>query len=134
MAGFNPMRVMMASAFLATFTRVKISTIHRNTSSPLGTVERTDRSILKKITLVTIKRHMEPYILHQPVKMSAVLLLPPMANASGAVMVSTARITYRSAISSRSLSVLNMIIIPNRIASSHDAVSVPNMLLSTSVT
>ena len=66
--------------------------------------------------------------------MSAVLLLPPMANASGAVMVSTARITYRSAISSRSLSVLNMIIIPNRIASSHDAVSVPNTLLSTSVT
>lgn len=54
--------------------------------------------------------------------------------ASGAVMVSTARITYRSAISSRSLSVLNMIIIPNRIASSHDAVSVPNTLLSTSVT
>ena len=62
MAGFSPIRVMMASAFRATFTMVKISTIHGKTSRPLGTVESTDKSILKKITFVTISRHILPNI------------------------------------------------------------------------
>ena len=34
---------------------------------------------------------MEPYILHQPLKMSDVFLLPPMPKASGALTVSMAR-------------------------------------------
>ena len=93
MAGFSPIRVMMASAFRATFTMVKISTIHGKTSRPLGTVESTDKSILKKITFVTISRHILPNIRHHPVKISDVLLLPPMEKASGAVMVSMARIS-----------------------------------------
>ena len=36
MAGLRPMRVMIASAFFATFTMVRTSTIHGSTSSPLG--------------------------------------------------------------------------------------------------
>ena len=134
MAGFSPIRVMIASAFLATFTIVRIRTIHGMISRPVGTVERTDKSILKKITFVTISVHILPNILHQPLNISEVLLLPPMANASGAVMVSTARITYRSAISSRSRNTLNMMIMPKMITSSHAAPREPNTLASTSVT
>ena len=93
MAGFRPMRVMISSAFLATFTIVTLRTIHGNTSRPLGTVDTTDSSILKNITFVTISRDILPNIRHQPEKISAVLLLPPIENASGAVIVSTARIT-----------------------------------------
>ena len=87
------MRVMMASAFRATLTMVKISTIHGSTSMPLGMVDSTDSSILKNTTFVTIRRHILPNIRHQPVKISEVLLLPPMEKASGAVMVSMARMT-----------------------------------------
>ena len=76
---------MIASAFLATFTIVRINTIHGMISRPVGTVERIDNSILKKITFVTISVHILPNIRHQPPKISEVLLLPPMANASGAV-------------------------------------------------
>ena len=50
-------------------------------------------SILKNITFVTISRHILPNIRHQPVKISDVLLLPPMEKASGAVIASTARMT-----------------------------------------
>ena len=84
---------MISSAFFATFTMVIMRTIQGNTSSPLGTEDTTDSSILKNITFVTISRHMLPNIRHQPVKISAVLLLPPMEKASGAVIASTARIT-----------------------------------------
>ena len=45
------------------------------------------------------------YIRHQPVKMSDVFRLPPIPKASGEVIVSTARIKYRSAISIMSLNV-----------------------------
>ena len=93
MAGLRPMRVTMASDFFATFTMVIIKTIQGSTSRPLGMVERTDRSILKNTTLSAIRTHMEPNIRHQPVKISEVFRLPPMAKASGAVMVSMARIT-----------------------------------------
>ena len=82
---------------------VRISTIHGNTESPVGTVDSTEKSILAKTTLSTVSRHIDPYILHQPVKMSFVSLLPPMPNASGAQMVSTARMKYRSAIAAISL-------------------------------
>ncbi len=84
---------MISSAFFATFTMVIISTIQGNTSRPLGTVDTTDKSILKNMTFVTISKHMLPNIRRQPVKISDVLLLPPMEKASGAVMDSTARMT-----------------------------------------
>ena len=134
MAGFSPIRVMIASAFLATFTIVKTRTIHGIISRPLGTLDKTESSILKKITFVTISVHILPNIRHQPPNISDVLLLPPIANASGAVIVSTARITYLSAISSKSLNTLNMIIRPKMITSSQAAPREPNTPSSTSVT
>ena len=75
------MRVMISSDLWATFTMAKISTIQGSTSSPEGTVDTTENNILKHTRLVTISRHMEPNIRHQPVKMEAVFLLPPMAKA-----------------------------------------------------
>ena len=51
MAGFSPIRVMMASDLCATFTIAKISTIHGSTSSPEGTVDTTENSILQQIRL-----------------------------------------------------------------------------------
>lgn len=75
-----------------------------------------------------------PNIRHQPPNISDVLLLPPIANASGAVIVSTARITYLSAISSKSLNTLNMIIRPKMITSSQAALREPNAPSSKSVT
>ena len=134
MAGFSPIRVMIASAFLATFTIVKTRTIHGIISSPLGTLDKTESSILKKMTFVTISVHILPNIRHQPPNISDVLLLPPIANASGAVIVSTARITYLSAISSKSLNTLSMIIRPKMITSSQAAPREPNIPSSTSVT
>ena len=134
MAGFSPIRVMIASAFLATFTIVKTRTIHGIISRPLGTLDKTESSILKKMTFVTISVHILPNIRHQPPNISDVLLLPPIANASGAVIVSTARITYLSAISSKSLNTLNMIIRPKMITSSQAAPREPNTPSSTSVT
>ena len=134
MAGFSPIRVMIASAFLAAFTIVKTRTIHGIISSPLGTLDKTESSILKKMTFVTISAHILPNIRHQPPNISDVLLLPPIANASGAVIVSTARITYLSAISSKSLNTLSMIIRPKMITSSQAAPREPNTPSSTSVT
>ena len=60
---------------------------------------------MTNITFVAMSRHIEPNIRHQPVKMSDVFRLPPMPKASGEVIVSTARIKYRSAISIMSLNV-----------------------------
>ena len=134
MAGFSPMRVMMASDLWATFTMAKMSTIQGSTSSPEGTVDTTENSILKHIRLVTISRHMEPNIRHQPLKMEAVFLLPPMAKARGAVRVSIARITYRSAISTTSFSTLNMTMTLQMMAMIQEAVSAPNTLSSTRAT
>ncbi len=134
MAGFKPMRVMMASDFFATFTMAKISTIQGRTSSPEGTVDTTENSILKHTRLVTISRHIEPNIRHQPVKMDAVFLLPPMAKARGAVRVSIARMTYRSAISTTSPSTLNMTMTLQMMAMIQAAPKAPNTLSSTSFT
>ena len=94
-------------------------------------MDTTENSILKQTRLVTISRHMEPNIRHQPVKMDAVFLLPPMAKARGAVRVSMARITYRSAISMSSPSTLNMTMTLQMMAMSQEAVSVPKTLSST---
>ena len=133
-AGFRPIRVMMASDLWATFTMAKISTIQGSTSSPEGTVDTTENSILKHTRLVTVSRHMEPNIRHQPVKIPAVFLLPPMAKARGAVRVSMARMTYRSASSMTSPSTLNMTMTLQIMAMSQEAVRVPKMLSSTRVT
>ena len=67
---------------------------------------------------------MEPNIRHQPVKMSDVFRLPPMPKASGEVIVSTARMKYRSAISIMSLNVWNMTMMP-QITTSSQAPAIP---------
>ena len=115
------MRVMMASIFFATLTMPNTSTIQGSTSRPLGTKASTDNSILRKITLVTMTRHMEPNILHQPVKMSDVFLLPPTPKAKGAHKVRTARMMYRSAISRMRLNTLNITMRPQITTRSHAA-------------
>ena len=76
---------------------------------------------------------MEPNIRHQPLKMSDVFRLPPMPKASGEVIVSTARMKYRSAISIMSLNVWNMTIMPQITTSSHDPVSPPKDASSANV-
>ena len=71
------------------------------TPAPLGMADMADSSSFRKTTFISIITHMEPYILTQPLKMSSVLLLPPIPKAKGAIMVRVARITYRSAISKK---------------------------------
>lgn len=130
------MRVIMASDFFATFTMAKMSTIQGSTSSPEGTVDTTENSILQHTRLVTMSRHILPNIRHQPEKMGAVFLLPPMAKASGAVMVSMARTTYRSATSMTRPSTLNMTMTLQIMAISQAAVrepKIPSFTSSTSV-
>lgn len=128
------MRVMMLSAFFATLTMERTRIIHKKVSRPLGTAESTDKSILRKITWLTISTHMEPYIRHQPVKMSDVLLLPPTPKASGAAIVSTPRITYRSATSTSSLNTWNMMMILKIMINSQKTERLPKTLLSTRCT
>ena len=56
----------------------------------------------------TIIKHMEPNIRHQPLKISAVFLLPPVAKARGESSTSAAVTTYRSAISKKSLTICHI--------------------------
>ncbi|NCB35426.1 MAG: hypothetical protein EOM58_05215, partial [Clostridia bacterium] len=111
----------MASTFFATLAIVSTSTIHGKTSRPVGTKESTDKSILKKMTLLTIIKHIEANIRHQPVKISDVFRLPPTPKASGAQMVSIPRITYRSAISNIRPKTLNMTMMPMIMTKIHAA-------------
>ena len=76
---------------------------------------------------------MEPNIRHQPVKMSDVFRLPPMPKASGEVIVSTARMKYRSAISIMSLIVWNMTMMPQTTTSSQAPASPPKDASSANV-
>lgn len=78
-------------------------------------------SSFKKTTFNTIIKHMEPNIRHQPLKISAVFLLPPVAKASGERITRTAVTTYRSAISKKSLTSCHMITKFTMMTSSQDA-------------
>ena len=122
---------MISSAFFATLTMLTMSTIHRNTSGKLGTVDTTESSILKKTMFRAIRKHILPNIRHQPVKISDVLLLPPIAKASGAVMVSMASTMYRSATSSSRERTMNIVITSKMMTSIQDAPKTPKMLPST---
>lgn len=75
----------------------------------------------RKTTYITIIVHMEANIRHQPLKISAVFLLPPMEKASGARMTRTLVTTYRSAISKKSFTNCHMMIRPMMTANSQDA-------------
>ena len=56
----------------------------------------------KKMIFIMSIRFIEPYILHQPLNMSLVFLLPPIAKARGAINVRTQAMTYLSPISKNS--------------------------------
>ncbi len=99
---------MVTSIFFAVLIRVNTKIIHKNTLGPLGTADEMENTILRNIILDTITKHIEPNIRHQPVNRSKVLRLPPMAKANGAHMVKTAKITYRSKISTMNLNIWNM--------------------------
>ncbi|MCM1233579.1 MAG: hypothetical protein NC489_25975 [Ruminococcus flavefaciens] len=75
----------------------------------------------RKTTLSTIMAHIEPNIRHQPLKMSAVFLLPPIAKASGERITSSAVTTYRSAISKKSFTICHMITMPTMMTKSQEA-------------
>ncbi len=78
-------------------------------------------SSFRNMTLSTIIAHMEPNIRHQPLKISAVFLLPPMAKASGERITRSAVTTYRSAISKNSFTTCHIMTMPTIITKSHEA-------------
>ncbi len=70
---------------------------------PLVTLSIADNISFKNTIFIIIITIIEPYILHQPRKISFVFLLPPIANASGAKKVKTDVTTYLSPISNNNL-------------------------------
>ena len=70
---------------------------------------------------ITIIRHIEANVRHQPLKMSSVLFEPPSPNASGAIRTRTAVTTYRSATSKHSFTNCHITTKPTMIISSQDA-------------
>lgn len=87
-----------------------------------------DKSSFKKTTFISIITHIEPYILAQPLKMSSVLLLPPIPKARGAIMVRVARTTYRSAISKKKRMIWKMRISPTMTTKSQVLSPEPKLL------
>ena len=118
MAGFKPIRAIILSIFLPTFANATTKISQGNISVPLGTTSMADNKSFRKTTLKTIIKHMLANILTQPLNMSAVLLLPPIENASGESRVKTPTSTYLSPISKNSLMICTMRIMATIIASS----------------
>ena len=87
------MRMMSASIFLPVLAIATTNIVHGITSTPEGTTDIAESIHFKNTTLRAAIRHMLPNIRAQPLKMSAVLLLPPIAKASGESTVSTASTT-----------------------------------------
>ena len=88
----------------------------------------------KNTMFIIIITSIDPYILHQPLKISFVLRLPPIANASGAKNVSTDVITYLSPISKRSFTICIISTTPTIMTSSHFAPAPSENILSFGVT
>ena len=109
MAGFSPIRATMLSAFLATRAMPTMSSIQGSTPTSEGICPMAEMSSFRNTTLSTIIKHMEPNIRHQPLKISAVFLLPPVAKARGESSTSAAVTTYRSVISKKSLTICHII-------------------------
>ncbi len=120
-AGFSPMRWIIASIFLPVFAIATTNIVQGITSAPVGTTDIAESMNFRKTRLKITIRHILPNIRTQPLKISAVLLLPPMANASGDNTVRTARTTYLSPISKNSLIICTTSITPTMMASSQPA-------------
>ncbi|MDR2903910.1 MAG: hypothetical protein LBU77_05335 [Clostridiales bacterium] len=117
-AGFSPIRVMISSIFLPVRAMATINMHHGTTAAPVGTTDIADSTNFRKMTLKTIIRHMIANIRTQPLNTSAVLLLPPIANASGESIVKMATMTYRSPISKKSFTICTTITMPMMMANS----------------
>lgn len=102
-AGESPIRAIKPSIFLPAFASATTKTVHGKTAAPEGTTDIADSTNLRKTTLKTIIRHILPNIRTQPLNISEVFLLPPIANAKGDRIVNIETITYRSPISKNSL-------------------------------
>ncbi|WP_160209350.1 hypothetical protein [Anaerotruncus colihominis] len=77
-AGFSPIRQTISSIFLPTRTMAVTKISQGKIPGPLGTVLIVESSSFKKITFISIITHILPNILHHPLKISSVFLLPPM--------------------------------------------------------
>ena len=88
---------------------------------PLVTFPIADNISFKNTIFIIIITIIDPYILHQPLKISFVFLLPPIANASGAKNVKTDVTTYLSPISNSNLIYWKIKINPTTITISHFA-------------
>ena len=97
-AGFKPILVIMLSICFPVFDMPTINISQGITPGPDGMKPIADTSSFKNTTLNIIIRHILASILTQPLKISSVFLLPPMAKASGDRIVRTTMITYRSPI------------------------------------
>lgn len=93
MAGLSPMRAIIPSTFLPVRAIATTKMHHGTTATPVGTTDIADNKNFKKTTLKTIIRHILANIRTQPLNMSDVLLLPPIANANGDRIVNIATIT-----------------------------------------
>lgn len=92
-AGFSPTRHTRSSTFRPTRAMATTKISHGMMPAPLGTVLMAESSSFKNTTFISIITHMEPYIRTQPLKISSVLLLPPIPKARGAMIVKTASTT-----------------------------------------
>ncbi len=117
-AGLRPIRAIIPSIFRPIRANATTNIVHGIMARPVGTTDMAERINFKKTILNTIIRHMLANILTQPLKMSVVFLLPPIAKASGERMVNTETITYRSPISKKSLTIWTIRITPTMIARS----------------
>jgi len=126
--GLSPMRVMMASIFLAVRVMATINMSHGTIPAPDGMVPMTLRNIFRKMTFRTIIRHIVAYIRTQPLKISAVFLLPPIAKAHGASIVSNPTRKYRSPTARNSFTSCPIRMKPTMMTSSHEAFSGKNAI------
>ena len=128
-AGFSPIRQTISSIFLPTRTMAVTKISQGKIPRPLGTVLMVESNSFKKMTFISIITHILPNILHPPLKVSSVFLLPPMPKAEGASTTKITVTTYRSPISKKNLMTWKMRISPTIIASSQEE-SIPKAFSS----
>lgn len=119
-AGFSPIRQTISSIFLPTRTMAVTKISQGKIPRPLGTVLMVERSSFRKMTFISIITHILPNILHHPLKISSVFLLPPMPKARGANTTKITVTTYRSPISKKNFITWKMRIGPTIMASSQE--------------
>jgi hypothetical protein len=119
-AVLRPILATISSILRATFAIATTNSIHGIIPAADGTRLIAESSSFRNTVLKIIITQAEANIRTQPLKISSVFLLPPIANASGARITSTASTTYRSAISKKNLITWNMRMSPIIITSSHE--------------